>query len=272
MTNKSIEELLIIEDPEVVYLAGWPHVKLTSKGFAELMARDCLRAKKSKGDIYPKLGFSMNGQAMSLSATSEEFKKAMLKADYIQADGESLVKASRIFDRNNSLPERIATTDFFHDAAKIAIETGLKFYFLGASEEVSAKVLKNIANLYPDLQVVGRRNGYFTELEEETICEEVIASGADVLWVGMGKPKEQFFCIRNREQLKGLPWVKSCGGLFDFLSGRNKRAPQWLQDAGFEWAHRTLSDPKRFFWRYLKTNTHTLLILILYKLRKAFRS
>ncbi|KZZ46255.1 glycosyl transferase [Thalassolituus sp. HI0120] len=200
---------------------------------------------------------------MSLCSTSVQFGKAMEQADYIQADGESLVKASRFLNKGDALPERIATTDFFHDAAEYAVKYGLKFYMLGASEEMSLEAEKNIRKQYPDLQIVGRRNGYFDEAQEEKICKEIVASGADVLWVGMGKPKEQLFCIRNKERLKGIPWIKSCGGLFDFLSGRNKRAPQWMQDAGLEWAHRTLSDPKRFLWRYLTTNIHTIFLLVL---------
>jgi exopolysaccharide biosynthesis WecB/TagA/CpsF family protein len=262
MLTEKTSEIINTPDPEMVYLAGWPHVKLTRKGFAQLMVRDCLIARSASEPCLPKLGFSMNGQAVSLCSTSAPFSDAMKQADYIQADGESLVKASRVFSKGNELPERIATTDFFHDAAEHAVKYGLKFYMLGASEEMSLEAEKNIRKQYPDLQIVGRRNGYFEDSEEEQICKEIVASGADVLWVGMGKPKEQLFCIRNKERLKGVPWIKSCGGLFDFLSGRNKRAPQWVQDAGLEWAHRTLGDPKRFLWRYLTTNIHTIILLI----------
>lgn len=251
-----------LPNPSFVYLGGWPHVQLTRQGFAELMARDCLLQQKSDEALPPKLAFSMNGQAMSLGASSVEFGAAMKKADYLQADGQSLVKASHWFDKEHCLPERIATTDFFHDAAEVAIPLGLKFYLLGASEEMSLEALNQIKKQYPTLQIVGRRNGFFTEAEEGSICAEIIESGADVLWVGMGKPKEQLFCIRNQERLKGLGWIKTCGGLFDFLSGRNKRAPQWVQDSGLEWAHRTLSDPRRFLWRYLTTNIHTIYLLL----------
>ncbi len=245
-----------------VNLAGWPHVQLTRKQFAELMLQDCKLNEAENFSQLPKLAFSMNGQALSLCSTSDEFKSAMMNADYIQADGQSLIIASRLIDSRNSLPERIATTDFFHDAAEVATANNLKFYFLGASEEMISAAVAEVRKTYPDLNVVGYRNGYFDIKDEEEICNAITESGADVLWVGMGKPKEQLFCIRNRERLKGVSWIKTCGGLFDFLCGRNKRAPQWVQDVGLEWAHRTLSDPRRFLWRYLTTNVHTIYLLL----------
>jgi len=257
MTNKVLDRMNV----DQVNLAGWPHVQLTRKQFAELMLQDCKLNEAENFSHLPKLAFSMNGQALSLCSTSDEFKSAMMKADYIQADGQSLIIASRLIDSRNSLPERIATTDFFHDAAEVATANNLKFYFLGASEDMISAAVAEVRKTYPDLNVVGYRNGYFDIKDEEEICKAITESGADVLWVGMGKPKEQLFCIRNRERLKGVSWIKTCGGLFDFLCGRNKRAPQWMQDYGLEWAHRTLSDPKRFLWRYLTTNVHTILIL-----------
>tara|TARA_Y100000296_G_scaffold23707_1_gene27988 strand:+ start:957 stop:1751 length:795 start_codon:yes stop_codon:yes gene_type:complete len=245
-----------------VDLGGWPHVQLTREQYAELMVQDCSPNKAEGFSCLPKLAFSMNGQALSLCSTSDEFHSAMLKADYIQADGQSLVIASRMLDSKNCLPERIATTDFFHDAAEVAIAKKLKFYFLGASEEMINAAMANVEKAYPELNVVGYRNGYFDIDDEEEICKAIVDSGADVLWVGLGKPKEQLFCIRNHERLLGVSWIKTCGGLFDFIGGRNKRAPQWVQDVGLEWAHRTLSDPRRFLWRYLTTNLHTIYLLL----------
>lgn len=238
-------------------LGGWPHVALSRKKFAELMLLDC----KNKNQIaVPKLAFSMNGQALSLTRTDANFRSAMEKADYIQADGQSLVLASRWLS-NTKLPERIATTDFFNDAAEVASENSLRFYFLGATEEVLAGAIKNIKEQYPDLVIAGSHAGYFSEDEEGDICEDIVSSGTDVLWIGLGKPKEQIFSVKNKEKLAGVGWVKTCGGLFDFLSGKNSRAPFWMQKVGLEWFYRMCLEPRRLFARYMVTNIHAIFIL-----------
>lgn len=242
-------------------VGGWSHVAVTRKQFAELMLEDCLKARQSAGGLLPKLAFSMNAQALSLASTNPDFERAMRQADYIQADGQSLVFSSRVLSKV-PLPERIATTDFFHDAAALAQQEGLRFYILGADETQNTMSVKKISELYPGLKIAGYRHGYFHQSEEPEICAEIVRSGADVLWVGLGKPKEQLFCVRNLEALRGVGWIKTCGGLFDFLSGKNSRAPLWMQNAGLEWLHRMLLNPRRLFMRNLVTNTHAVFILL----------
>lgn len=245
----------------VTHVGGWPHVALSRKAFAQLMVDDCLELRASQDKMLPKLAFSMNGQALSLAEENNAFSNAMSKADYIQADGQSLVIASR-FLAKTALPERIATTDFFHDAAEAAAKHGLSFYILGAAEYQHKLAIENIRQQYPTLKIAGHRNGYFKEEDEEEVCKAITQSGADVLWIGLGKPKEQLFCIRNIDRLRGIGWIKTCGGLFDFLSGKNIRAPMWMQSTGLEWLHRMLLDPRRLFWRYFVTNIHAIFILI----------
>ena len=244
-----------------VNLGGWPVVRLDREEFARLMRDDSLLVRSSIPKPLPRLVFDINGQGLSLARTDSSYLRAMRAANYIHADGQPLVFASRWLS-SAALPERISTTDFFHDAAQVAQQEGLKFYLLGASEEMNRLAAEKTQRLYPNLQLVGRRGGYFDESEEEDICQDIVASGTDVLWVGLGKPKEQLFCVRNRERLSGVGWLKTCGGLFDFLGGRNKRAPQWMQDAGLEWLYRLAMDPRRFFWRYLTTNIHATYLLL----------
>src|SRR5205823_5342364 len=119
-----------------------------------------------------------------------DFAAAMASADMIHADGMPIVFASRLFTRT-PLPERIATTDFFHDAADAATRYGLSFYMMGGTEAQNVAACAAIAELYPKLKIAGRRNGYFQPEDEPQICREVVASGADVLWVALGKPKQE---------------------------------------------------------------------------------
>lgn len=243
-------------------VGGFPTIAATRKQFAELMLADCLAARSSAVPLAPKLVFSSNGQGVSLAGTDPIFAQAMMEADWIHADGMSVVLASR--RAATPLPERVATTDFFHDAALVAIPNGLAFYMLGGTEEQNSKACEAIARLYPQLRLVGRRNGYFKREEEAGICADIVRAKPDVLWVAMGKPGQELWCVRNRDRLDGIAWVKTCGGLYAFLAGDATRAPDWMQRWGLEWLHRALQEPSRLLWRYLVTNPHAIYRLIRY--------
>jgi exopolysaccharide biosynthesis WecB/TagA/CpsF family protein len=107
---------------------------------------------------------------------------------------------------------------------------------------------------YPALKIVGHRHGYFSREQEPEIIDKINRAQPDVLWLGMGAPAEQQFAIRNRDRLRRVGIVRTSGGLFDFLSGRARRAPKWMQIVGLEWAFRTLLEPRRLAGRYITTN------------------
>jgi N-acetylglucosaminyldiphosphoundecaprenol N-acetyl-beta-D-mannosaminyltransferase len=155
------------------------------------------------------------------------------------------------------LPERVATTDLFHDVAKIAGTAGATFYLLGATQDTIETAVAKVRRAYPGLVIAGFRNGYFTREEEAQVVADINAAR-----IGMGTPREQVFAARNRERLTNVGVVKTSGGLFDFLSGRNRRAPMWLQAAGLEWLHRLALEPRRLLLRYLTTNPHALYLLL----------
>ncbi|MEM7293615.1 MAG: WecB/TagA/CpsF family glycosyltransferase, partial [Pseudomonadota bacterium] len=197
---------------------------------------------------------------MSLARSDQVFASDFHQADICHADGMSIVIASRYLT-STPLPERISTTDFFHDAAAAAEEAGLSFYFLGGSEITVQAAYSAARKQYPKVIWAGCRHGYFEREDEANICREIVSSGADVVWVGLGRPLQEAFCIRNKSRLRGVSWLKTCGGLFDFLAGNNKRAPDWVQGAGLEWAFRTLLEPRRLAWRYATTVPHSLVLL-----------
>jgi len=250
-----------------VYVGGFPTVALTRRELAEVMVYDCLEARKSPNEHLPKLVFSSNGQGIALAGRDRSFAEAMRKADIVHADGMSAVFASRLSP--TPLPERICTTDFFPDAAEAACAHGLKFFLLGAAEKQNEAAVAAISHMYPDLQLVGRHHGYFDQSEDERICELVRESGADVLWVALGKPRQEFWCVRNHERLKGVGWVKTCGGLYSYFAGDAPRAPRWVRAAGLEWLYRLLDDPKRLAWRYLTTNPYAAYRLLRYTERRS---
>ena len=102
--------------------------------------------------------------------------------------------------------------------------------------------------------LAGASDGYCSAEQEAGIVDEIARLQPDILWIGLGVPLEQQFVARNIEKLRGVGVIKTSGGLFDFLAGKNSRAPKWMQNVGLEWAYRTILEPRRLALRYLSTN------------------
>lgn len=242
-----------------VIVGGIKTACVSRAGLLSLMVADCL-AKRTSPSRAAKLVFAVNGHTLSLAAANEEFREFHRAADIVHADGQPVVFASKLLTRT-PIPERSATTDFFHDAASVARANGLSFYLLGATDEVNRRCADEMQRRYPGLVIAGRRNGYFSRAEEGEICEAINRSGADIVWVGLGIPLEQAFCIRNKRRLNAS-WLVTAGGCFNYVIGAYRRAPKWMQACGLEWLHRVWREPRRLFWRYAFTNPHALYLLL----------
>jgi N-acetylglucosaminyldiphosphoundecaprenol N-acetyl-beta-D-mannosaminyltransferase len=241
-----------------VTVGGLATACLSRDGLARMMLQDCLDARADT-DRHPKLVFASNGHAIALAARDEVFRFTFEQADIIHADGQAAVFASRM--TATPIPERSATTDFIHDASRIAARHGLRFFLLGATEEANADAARILAETYPGLQIVGRRHGYFSRDEEEEICDEINLTLPDVIWVGLSVPLEYEFAVRNKTRLSA-GWLVTCGGCYNFITGTYPRAPRWMQAAGLEWLFRLITEPKRLFWRYAVTNPLAIFLLL----------
>jgi N-acetylglucosaminyldiphosphoundecaprenol N-acetyl-beta-D-mannosaminyltransferase len=211
---------------------------------------------------YPAFLTSTNGEVTHSCAFNPELRRLFLQADAIHADGMPHVFASRLKCKV-ALPERVATTDLFDAVNAEAERLGATVFMLGATEEVNAAAARAVRERYPALKLVGRRNGFFANVEEEQeACDEIAALEPDILWVSMGVPREQSFVVRHRARLTSVGVIKTSGGLFDFVSGTKPRAPELMQKAGLEWLWRVGLEPRRLGWRYLKTNPSALYLLL----------
>ena len=241
-----------------VWIGGVPVHRLTSGGWCRQMLADWRR--KRRGDVPPKVATTVNGQVIAMFAEDAQFRRAILETDYVAADGMSVVFASQLVTEA-PLPERVATTDWFHAAARAASRQGMRFYILGATPEMNALAVERVRVLYPYLELAGARDGYFDRSEIETVARQIAATRPDILWIGVGNPEQLLLAHRFKHLIPGLTWVRTCGGLFDFLSGQRSRAPGVMQKAGLEWAYRMALEPKRLGWRYATTNVSAALAM-----------
>jgi len=216
---------------------------------AQIMVDDCFVARRTGKS--PKLVFASNGHAIAMAANDAGFRGMFEQADMVHADGQPVVWGSRL--AGTPIPERSATTDYIHDAAKAAVAYGLKVFLLGATEAANAACAEVLRQTYPGLQIVGRRNGYFKREDEDAVCEAINASGADIVFIGLSVPLEYEFSVRNKHRIQA-GWIVTCGGCYNFVTGDYKRAPGWMQAASLEWLYRLLREPRRLFWRYAVTN------------------
>ena len=204
---------------------------------------------------------SANGQVLSGCATSLAQRRLFAAADHISADGQPMVVASRWLSRA-PLPERCATTDLFHDVSR-AVPPGTRYYLFGAAPAEIERAVERTREMHPHVDVCGASHGYLDASGEEAVLAEIDRLAPDILWIGLGVPREQDFAVRHRARLSRVRIIKTSGGLFNFLSGSRSRAPRWMQRSGLEWLYRLALEPRRLFLRYLTTNAHSLALLLL---------
>ena len=206
---------------------------------------------------------SANGDVIAQTLANAETAGLFRAADQIFADGQPLVFASRLLCSVH-LPERVATTDLFHDVAKLAEREGTTFYLLGSTEAENRNAVAGMKARYPGLRIVGNSHGYLTGETLERKLDEINALAPDILWLGLGVPREQIFVRDFASRLSNVGVIKTSGGLFDHLAGKVRRAPLWVQKAGFEWLWRVLMEPRRLFWRYFTTSPQAIYAILRY--------
>ena len=175
-------------------------------------------------------------------------------APLVVADGAPLVVLSRIFGPR--LPERVAGSDLIFDIVEAVSRKGLRVYFFGGEEESTRLAIAELQRRHPVLQVAGcscprvaLEPDEKQQAEEVAMCRQIAEAHTDILLVGLGCPKQELFVHRNAERLKGMVAI-GLGGSFNFVSGRVRRAPLWVQKLGMEWIYRIIQEPRRLFMRY----------------------
>lgn len=212
-------------------------------------------AKKAVDQFIQADGFhyvvTPNSDIVVKMQDDSELKEICDNADLILTDGQIVVKLSKWL--GNPIKERVCMTDFVWDVFDLAVEKGYKVFLFGGKEDVLRKATENIKKRVPQLQIVDSYSPPFGfEKNEEQLNaanERIKNSGADILIVFLGCPKQEKFIASNKEKYQ-IPISITMGGCVDFIAGGVKRAPLWMQKAGLEWFFRFLQEPKRMFRRY----------------------
>lgn len=182
----------------------------------------------------------------------------------INADGASIILASKIM--GVPIPERVTGIDLFYNLLEVSNKKKYRIYLFGATKNVVLTVKNIIENKYPNLEVVGYRDGYFSDIDEQKIVEQIKSSKADMVFVAFSSPKKEYWINQYLNQMN-VPFVMGVGGSFDVMAGTTRRAPRWMQNSGLEWFFRFIQEPQRMWKRYIIGNMKFLFLVFRYKVK-----
>jgi N-acetylglucosaminyldiphosphoundecaprenol N-acetyl-beta-D-mannosaminyltransferase len=187
---------------------------------------------------------TVSPEFVMIAQDNPDFMQVLRAADLCVADGVGLLFAARYL--GHPLPERVTGSDGVPLIAERAAREGWKLFLLGAGPGVAEQAAARLVERYPGLQIVGTYVGRPSPDEEEEIAERVNASGADILLVAYGAPRQDLWIARNRARLN-VRVAMGVGGTFDFIAGVVPRAPRWMRRVALEWLYRLYKQPSR--WR-----------------------
>jgi N-acetylglucosaminyldiphosphoundecaprenol N-acetyl-beta-D-mannosaminyltransferase len=197
------------------------------------------------------------------SRRSPDLRRALNRAGMVTPDGMPLVWLSRL--RGFSQVQRVYGPDLLLEACQRSLATGWGHYFYGGGPGVAETLAVRLSKRFPGLKLCGCESPPFrplTEAEDQSDVERINASGADLLWVGLGAPKQELWMASHLGRVT-VPVMLGVGAAFDFHAGLKSQAPRWLQRAGLEWLFRLASEPRRLWRRYLVNNPAFLLLAAL---------
>ena len=203
----------------------------------------------------PHYNIAINAAKVVSYQEDAALRDAIDGAHLLTVDGQAVVWAARALGQ--PVPERVAGADLMEELLAHSARRGYSVYLFGAKQDVVEECVARAQQQYPGLVIAGCRNGYFKAEQEAAIVAEIREARPDILFLGFGSPKKEYFMKTHYREL-GVPFVMGVGGTFDVFAGRVSRAPRWMQRAGLEWSYRLAQEPRRMWKRYLVGNTRFL--------------
>lgn len=183
-----------------------------------------------------------NAEMLMRATYDRELKNILNDAALVVPDGAGTVWAAHHL--GHLMPERVAGYDLAQELMRKAPQKGYRLFFFGAAPGVAEKAKTKAEKLYPGIEIVGVRNGFFSSDDEPQILREIQEAKPDILLVALGVPKQEKWLAAHLHEL-AVPVSMGVGGTFDVMAGVMKRAPHWMQKAKLEWLFRGAMQPKR---------------------------
>lgn len=180
------------------------------------------------------------------------FSSILSNFHYVLPDGLPSVWVGRY--KGAKQMTRCTGADTFQTFMEVAANEPVNHFFCGGKEGIAARLKNNCETRFNNHHIVGTYTPPFkplTELEWENLANEINASGAQVVWIGLSSPKQEAFALALSKRVN-VDYILTVGAVFDFFTGEKKRAPKWMQENGLEWLFRLLQEPVRLFPRYGK--------------------
>ncbi|HXZ04847.1 MAG TPA: WecB/TagA/CpsF family glycosyltransferase [Ktedonobacteraceae bacterium] len=229
--------------PAPVYVLGVRVDRLSQQQALDIIDQ-LITSRRASGNTLPcQQIVTVNTEFVMAAQKNLRFRQTINRATLAVADGIGIVWATRFI--GFPTPERITGTDTLVALAKRCAEKGYRLYLLGAAPGIAEQAGVYLQALAPGLQIAGTYAGSPATAEEDAIIERIHAANADILCVAYGAPAQDLWICRNLSRLPAAVAI-GVGGAYDFLSGRQRRAPQTLQRLGLEWLYRLYREP----WRW----------------------
>lgn len=192
-----------------------------------------------------------------------ELRRIINKGSLATPDGMPLVWLNHFHGFRKTT--RVYGPDLMLALCEDSVSKGYRHFFYGGLDGVAEELARVLTMRYPGLQVVGSHSPPFRnvgEMEEPSVIENINATKPDIIWVGLGTPKQDFW-VANHRPFLNAPVLIAVGAAFDFHTGRIRQAPKWIQKYGLEWLFRLSVEPKRLAYRYLAYNPLFIMHILL---------
>lgn len=249
-------------------------IKILKVKFDKVTTDEALKTTLNwlKGDKFHRIS-TPNPEFLLEAQKNQKFLEILNKSDLNIPDGIGILWASKYSDSTKNikskfikiikaipsmlsvvfypkhikkvLPERVTGTDLMQKICKEVSDKNIKIFLLGASEGVAEKTKEILQKTYPNIKIVGTYCGSPSQKENEIIIKKINSVSPDILFVAYGAPAQEIWINRNQKKLKSVKLAIGVGGAFDFIAGKRKRAPVFMQKIGLEWLYRLFQQPSR---------------------------